>query len=88
MESSKSFTCALSHTATHAAGCLRLDLVGELAQAATAFDADPSIGCIVLTGAGGIVEVQATAEEDPFSEDQFLDLMPLPFYGKKLAQAV
>ena len=35
----------------------------------------------VLTGAGGIVEVQATAEEDPFSEDQFLDLMQLARKG-------
>ena len=35
----------------------------------------------VLTGAGGIVEVQATAEEDPFSEDQFLDLMRLARKG-------
>ena len=35
----------------------------------------------VLTGAGGIVEVQATAEENPFSEDQFLDLMQLARQG-------
>ena len=35
----------------------------------------------VLTGAGDIVEVQATAEEDPFSEDQFLDLMRLARKG-------
>ncbi len=42
----------------------------------------------VLTGAGGIVEVQATAEEDPFSENQFLDLMQLARKGcKDLAAA-
>jgi ribonuclease PH len=34
----------------------------------------------VLTGKGGIVEIQGTAEADPFSEAQFLDLL-------KLAQA-
>ena len=34
----------------------------------------------VMTGAGGIVEIQGTAETDPFTEGQFLELM-------KLAQA-
>ncbi|MDA0338562.1 MAG: ribonuclease PH, partial [Proteobacteria bacterium] len=29
----------------------------------------------VLTGKGGIVEIQGTAEEDPFSEDSFLTLL-------------
>ncbi len=31
----------------------------------------------VITGAGGIVEIQGTAEGDPFSEDQFLALLAL-----------
>lgn len=31
----------------------------------------------VLTGSGGIVEVQGTAEDKPFSEEQFLNLMKL-----------
>ena len=31
----------------------------------------------VMTGAGGIVEVQGTAEGDPFSEAQFMELMRL-----------
>ncbi|MGB0681303.1 MAG: ribonuclease PH [Magnetovibrionaceae bacterium] len=31
----------------------------------------------VLTGKGGIVEIQGTAEEDPFSEDQFMQLLKL-----------
>jgi len=31
----------------------------------------------VMTGAGGICEIQGTAEADPFSEAQFLDLMKL-----------
>jgi ribonuclease PH len=35
----------------------------------------------VLTGAGGIVEVQGTAEQTPFSEDQFLALMALAQKG-------
>ena len=29
----------------------------------------------VMTGRGNIVEIQATAERDPFSEDQFLALL-------------
>ena len=35
----------------------------------------------VLTGAGNIVEVQATAEKDPFSEEQFLALLALARKG-------
>ena len=35
----------------------------------------------VLTGAGGIVEVQGTAEKDPFSDDQFMELMQLAKKG-------
>ena len=35
----------------------------------------------VLTGNGGIVEVQGTAEKDPFSEAQFLELMTLAKKG-------
>ena len=35
----------------------------------------------VLTGMGGIVEIQGTAEKDPFSEDQFLELMRLAKRG-------
>ncbi|HEV7370548.1 ribonuclease PH [Arenibaculum sp.] len=31
----------------------------------------------VLTGAGGIVEIQGTAEEEPFAEEQFLELLRL-----------
>jgi ribonuclease PH len=31
----------------------------------------------VLTGRGGIVEIQGTAEHDPFSEAQFLELLAL-----------
>ena len=35
----------------------------------------------VLTGAGGIVEIQGTAEQDPFSEDAFLQLLELAKQG-------
>jgi len=35
----------------------------------------------VLTGNGGIVEIQGTAEEDPFSRDQFIQLMDLAQKG-------
>ena len=35
----------------------------------------------VLTGTGGIVEIQGTAETDPFSEDAFLHLMELAKKG-------
>ena len=35
----------------------------------------------VLTGKGGIVEIQGTAEEDPFSEDSFLTLLSLAKKG-------
>ncbi|HVZ51095.1 MAG TPA: ribonuclease PH [Pseudolabrys sp.] len=35
----------------------------------------------VLTGSGNIVEIQATAERDPFSEDQFLALLSLARKG-------
>ena len=35
----------------------------------------------VLTGRGGIVEIQGTAEEDPFAEEQFMELMRLAKKG-------
>ena len=35
----------------------------------------------VFTGSGGIVEVQGTAEGDPFSQDEFLALMALARKG-------
>jgi ribonuclease PH len=35
----------------------------------------------VLTGQGGIVEVQGTAEQSPFSEDQFMQLLRLAQKG-------
>jgi ribonuclease PH len=41
-------------------------------------DADANF---VLTGTGGIVEVQGTAEKDPFTEAQFLELLALAKKG-------
>jgi ribonuclease PH len=41
-------------------------------------DADANF---VLTGTGGIVEIQGTAEADPFSEEAFLQLMELAKKG-------
>jgi ribonuclease PH len=35
----------------------------------------------VLTGSGGIVEIQGTAEEDPFSKDEFMALLGLAEKG-------
>ena len=35
----------------------------------------------MLTGSGGIVEVQGTAEQDPFSEAQFMELLNLAKKG-------
>ena len=35
----------------------------------------------VLTGKSGIVEIQGTAEADPFSEETFLELMSLAKKG-------
>ena len=35
----------------------------------------------VITGAGGLVEIQGTAEKDPFSETQFLELLALARQG-------
>ncbi len=41
-------------------------------------DADANF---ILTGLGGIVEIQGTAEKDPFSRDQFLQLLDLARKG-------
>ena len=56
-------------------GAAVLDL--DYAEDSTA-EADANF---VLTEGGGIVEIQGTAERDPFSETQFLDLMRLARTG-------
>jgi ribonuclease PH len=48
------------------------------------YDEDSSAGTdanFVITGSGGIVEVQGTAEGEPFSQDAFLELMALARKG-------
>jgi len=35
----------------------------------------------VLTGSGGIIEIQGTAEQAPFSEAQFIELLRLARQG-------
>ncbi len=42
----------------------------------------------VLTGRGGIVEIQGTAEEHPFSEEAFLDLLRLARAGTQSLAAL
>ena len=49
-------------------------------------DADTDAN-FVITGSGGIVEIQGTAEKEPFSEDEFLQLLNLAKSGcKSLAE--
>jgi ribonuclease PH len=57
------------------AGTSVLDLDYEEDSSA---DADANF---VLTGSGGIVEIQGTAEKEAFSESQFLELMALARKG-------
>ena len=48
------------------------------------YEEDSSAGTdanFVMTGSGGIVEVQGTAEGEPFSEARFLELMALARKG-------
>ena len=40
----------------------------------------------VITGSGGLVEVQGTAEGKPFSEDEFLDLLRLAKARRRAAR--
>lgn len=42
----------------------------------------------VITGKGGICEIQGTAEEEPFSEEEFLSLLELAKKGCKALKAV
>ena len=63
----------LSGRSSHGAPVLDLDYA-EDSNAET--DAN-----FVMTGNGGIVEIQGTAEADPFSEDEFAQLMGLAKSG-------
>ncbi|OUJ10973.1 ribonuclease PH [Acetobacter sp. DsW_063] len=66
---------AVSCGLTDAGAVLDLDYVEDSAAAA-----DTNF---VLTAAGGIVEIQGTAEEKPFSEEEFLTLLGLAKSGVK-----
>ncbi|MBO1358230.1 ribonuclease PH [Acetobacter sacchari] len=66
---------AVSCGLTNAGAVLDLDYVEDSAAAA-----DTNF---VLTAAGGIVEIQGTAEEKPFSEEEFLTLLGLAKSGVK-----
>ena len=52
-----------------------------LAEILDDYGADANVRVVIMTGAGNIVEIQATAEKDPFSEDQFLVLLALARKG-------
>jgi ribonuclease PH len=48
------------------------------------YEEDSSAGTdanFVMTGAGGIVEIQGTAEGEPFSQEKFLELMSMARKG-------
>ena len=42
----------------------------------------------VITGKGGICEIQGTAEKEPFSEDEFLSLLALASLGCEALKAI
>jgi ribonuclease PH len=59
-------------------------IVGGVSVLDLDYDEDSSADAdsnFVLTGAGGIVEIQGTAEKTPFTEAQFLELMSLARKG-------
>jgi ribonuclease PH len=64
---------AVSCGIVEGAACLDLDYAED-----SAAETDANF---VLTGSGGIVEIQATAEQAPFSEAQFADLLALARSG-------
>ena len=68
-----------------ALNALSPSLVGELASAATAFDADPSIGCIVVTGAGDKA-FAAGADIKVMSDKSYMDMYKARLYGEEFAK--
>ena len=69
----------LSEVAAISCGLYKGDAVLDLDYAEDSnAEADANF---VMTGDGGVVEIQGTAEADPFSEDQFLELMALAKAG-------
>jgi ribonuclease PH len=65
---------------TDSVAAVSAGLVGGLPVIDLDYDEDSTAQTdanFVITGRGGIVEVQGTAEGDPFSEEQFLALLGL-----------
>jgi ribonuclease PH len=63
---------------------ISVGIVGGLPALDLDYDEDSTADTdanFVLTGSGGIVEIQGTAEKEPFSEAMFLDLMKLARKG-------
>lgn len=57
---------------------------GDAAVLDLDYEEDSSAGTdanFVMTGSGGIVEVQGTAEGEPFSQERFLELLALARKG-------
>jgi ribonuclease PH len=72
-------TVLRDHVAAVSCGLYRGEVVLDLDYAEDSeAEADANF---VMTGAGGIVEVQGTAETEPFSQEQFDQLMALARRG-------
>lgn len=69
----------IDHIASISCGIYRGTLVCDLDYPEDS-EADTDAN-FVMTGSGGIVEIQGTAEKDPFSEDEFTQLMGLAKTG-------
>jgi len=94
--SSSSYTSILSEVKPGGVGLITLnrpkalnalspELVSELAEAATAFDMDPDIGCIVLTGAGDKA-FAAGADIKVMQTKSYMDMYKARLYGAEFAK--
>jgi enoyl-CoA hydratase/carnithine racemase len=63
-----------------ALNALNPDILTELADCATKFDADPAIGCIVLTG-GGEKAFAAGADIKVMADKSYMDMYKMRLYG-------
>ena len=68
-----------------ALNALSPELVGELAQAATELDADPAVGCIVVTGAGDKA-FAAGADIKVMGDKSYMDMYKSRLYGAEFAK--
>jgi len=67
-----------------ALNALSPDLMAELASAVTTFDADPGIGCIVLTGSGDKA-FAAGADIKVMQSQSYMDMYKARLYGAEFA---